>query len=218
MIGNDWDIALADIFESQYFSELMERVDREYAEGVCYPPRQSIFAALSDTPLSAVKVVILGQDPYHTVGMADGHAFSVSGKKLPPSLVNIFKCLKNDYPDITNASGDLTPWAKQGVLMLNTCLSVREGQANSHKSIGWEKLVIRILQEVNKKSNVVFLLWGSPSQKLMERVGYHQDNLYLKAVHPSPLSAYRGFLTCGHFKQCNDYLVAHGESAIDFAS
>lgn len=218
MIGNDWDIALADIFESAYFAELMARVDKEYADGICYPPREKIFAALEDTPLSGVKVVILGQDPYHTAGMADGHAFSVSGSKLPPSLQNIFKCIHNDYPDMVNNAGDLKAWAKQGVLMLNTCLSVREGQANSHKAIGWEKLVYRVLQEVNKKSNIVFLLWGGPSQKLMDSVGYNPNNLYLKAVHPSPLSAYRGFLTCGHFAKCNEYLVAHGYTPIDFSS
>lgn len=206
MIGNDWDEVLKEYFLSRDFERTMEQVKYEYSKYECYPSFDNIFSAFRDTPFSEVKVVILGQDPYYSMPMADGHAFSVFTKHYPPSLVNIFKCLKNDYPDITIKSGDLTCWAKQGVLLLNTALSVRKGMATSHINFGWDKLIDIVLRKINDKGGVVFMLWGSKAQNLMRNLPRNRNNLYLTAVHPSPLSVHLGFLTCGHFKKCNDFL------------
>lgn len=185
-----------------------------------YPPEGLVFNALTLTPLAAVKVVILGQDPYHGAGQAHGLSFSVpAGVKPPPSLVNIFKEQERDL-GIPRAgrSGDLSGWARQGVLLLNTVLTVKANEAGSHQNMGWEDFTDDIIRTVNnRRQNVVFLLWGSHAQKkgrLVDRVRH----LVLEAPHPSPLSAHRGFLGCGHFSAANAYLAAHGQSAIDWSA
>ncbi len=213
-IGNDWDNVLKEYFSSNDYSLTAAMVDDEYSSYKCYPPKDKIFTAMQDTPFCDVKVVILGQDPYHTDCMADGRAFSADVEKLPPSLVNIFKAIKNDYPLCEFESGSLESWSKQGVLLLNTCLSVRKGEPLSHKHIGWEKLVSNILRAVLAKGNIVLMIWGKPSEKLIASLPNPASNLYLTAPHPSPLSAYRGFFECGHFLACNEYL----DTPIDFST
>lgn len=213
MIGNDWDIVLEEYFQSEDFKRTAELVKSDYKKYECYPRPKNIFSAFKDTPFSDVKVVILGQDPYYSAPMADGHAFSVFTKNYPPSLVNIFKCLRNDYPDITIDSGDLSCWAKQGVLLLNTALTVRKGAAMSHIDYGWDKLINIVINNLNAKGGIVFMLWGSKAQNLMRNMPRNKANLYLTSVHPSPLSAHLGFLTCEHFKKCNEFLT----NKIDFS-
>lgn len=215
IIGNDWDVILADYFESEDFKRTWINVAGEYRKHTCFPAKENIFAALKATSYHDTKVVILGQDPYYSIPQADGFAFSVTTEKLPPSLVNIFKCIKNDYPSATFASGSLKEWAQQGVLLLNTSLSVRQGMPTSHTGYGWDKLVRLVIDALNSKGGVVFMLWGSFAQKLLPKTDYKSGNLYLTAVHPSPLSAHLGFLTCGHFKKCNEFLGAGRE--IDFS-
>ena len=214
MIGNDWDIILANYLNSDDYKNTAKLVENEYENFTCFPPKNLIFSALTDTPFSSVKVVILGQDPYHTKGMADGKAFSADTKKMPPSLSNIFKAVKIDYPDSVHETGSLCSWAKQGVLLLNTSLTVREGAPMSHKDLGWDIMVMEILKAVIKRGNVVIMMWGKPSEKLVASIDYNERNLYLKAPHPSPLSAYRGFFDCGHFKACNAFLT----NKIDFST
>ena len=218
MIGNDWDIVLKDYFSSNEFTLLQKKVDELYSREVCFPPRELVFSALSDTPYSDVRVVILGQDPYHTEGVADGKAFSSNAKVDPPSLRRIKIAVKKDYPDAVFNGGSLYSWAKQGVLLLNTCLSVTKGQANSHRNIGWEEFVENVLRAVSKKGNIIFLLWGRQSISLIDRVGRVNSNIYLEALHPSPL-AQKGddspldFTNCHHFAMCNEYL----DKKIDFS-
>ncbi len=212
-----WVSALDDEMQKPYFTELCDFVENEYRQKTIFPPYEKIFNALETTPLDSVKCVILGQDPYHTPGAAMGLCFSVpKGEKIPPSLNNIFKAIYNDYGFPPPSHGDLTSWAKQGVLMLNTVLTVESGKANSHKSKGWETFTDSIIKQVDALDRpVVFLLWGSPAQK-KKKLLTNPKHLVLESVHPSPLSAYRGFLDCGHFKAANEFLKQNNISEINW--
>ncbi|MCQ2414028.1 MAG: uracil-DNA glycosylase [Clostridia bacterium] len=217
-IGNDWDEKLAGEFQKQYYLSLREFLKSEYSHARVYPPMNDIFNALKCTSYENTRVVLLGQDPYHEPGQAHGLCFSVRrGVDFPPSLVNIFKELNTELGVPTPECGELTGWAKQGVLLLNTTLTVREGLAGSHTGHGWETLTDRIISLMNEKETpVVFILWGSNarSKKLLIT---NKRHLILECAHPSPLSAYRGFFGCGHFVKANEFLAANKEAPIDWA-
>ena len=217
VVGNDWDIVLKDLFESSHYKQLMAFLDGEYNTQTIYPRREDIFSALKTTPFNMVKAVIIGQDPYHGPRQAHGMCFSVqAGIKPPPSLVNIFKELQQEYGYSIPRHGNLTSWAKQGVLLLNAILTVRGGQPLSHKGKGWEEFTDRIIQRLNERDEpMVFLLWGMPAQKKVSLINT-KKHLVLKTSHPSPLSAYRGFLGCGHFKTTNEFLKEHHMTPIDW--
>ncbi len=220
-IEPSWAAHLTGEFEQAYFKELTDFVKKEYKEGQVYPAPKNIFRAFDLCPFEKVKVVILGQDPYHGAGQANGLAFAVDeGTRLPPSLQNIFKEIESDLACVsqtyTEHSGDLTRWARQGVLLLNATLTVRASAAGSHQEKGWEQFtdaVIRALSE--KRAGLVFLLWGNYAKAK----GAHIDrakHLVLEAPHPSPFSAASGFFGCKHFSKANDYLTAHNEPPIDW--
>lgn len=217
MIENDWLEPLTPEFRKPYYAELFKFVKEEYAARKVFPPADDIFNAFHLTPLHEVKVVILGQDPYHNDGQAHGLCFSVMPDvDIPPSLVNIYQELHDDLGCYIPNNGYLTKWAKQGVLMLNTVLTVRAHQANSHRGKGWEEFTdaaIRILNEQDRP--IVFILWGSPAQKKAMML-HNPKHLILKAPHPSPLSAYRGFFGSRPFSQTNDFLVKNGLTPIDW--
>ena len=216
-ITNDWLAPLRAEFAKPYYKDLYQKVLQEYRTVKVFPPADDIFNAFHLTPLSEVKVVILGQDPYHNDGQAHGLCFSVQpGTDIPPSLVNIYQELQNDLGCYIPNNGYLEKWAKQGVLLLNTVLTVRAHQANSHRGIGWEQFtdaVIRILNEQDRP--IVFLLWGSPARAKKAMLN-NPKHLVLEAPHPSPLSAYRGFFGCRHFSMTNQFLEAHGITPIDW--
>ena len=216
-IGNDWDFVLQDEWQKPYFKELEAFLDLEYKTQTIYPKQENIFKAFEYTPFSEVKVVIIGQDPYHGENQAHGLCFSVlDGIKFPPSLRNIFKELESDVGKKTPESGQLDGWAKQGVLMLNTVLTVREGQPTSHKNKGWEIFTQKAIEKLNqRKEPIVFLLWGAHAERIGEAVtnSIHQK---LISAHPSPLSARRGFLGCRHFSKTNEILVKNGFSPINW--
>ena len=217
-IAGDWLPAVKAEFSKPYYRDLYRFVQEEYRRGPVYPPADEIFEALHLTPLHSVKVVILGQDPYHNVHQAHGLCFSVpeDQETLPPSLVNIFRELHDDLGCTMPAHGCLTKWAEQGVLLLNTVLTVRAHQANSHRGHGWEQFTDAIIRAVeNEDRPIVYMLWGSPAQSKAPMVT-NPKHLVLRAPHPSPLSAYRGFFGCAHFSQCNEFLKAHGEKPIDW--
>ena len=216
-ISNDWLPVLKPEFGKEYYRELYRFVNDEYRNGVVYPPADRIFEALHLTPLHSVKVVILGQDPYHNDGQAHGLCFSVKkGVPLPPSLVNIYKEITDDLGVRMPEHGELTGWARQGVLLLNTVLTVREGQPNSHKDKGWEIFTDRIISELNKKEQpIVFLLWGANAVKKASVIT-NPKHYKLTAPHPSPLSAYRGFFGCRHFSKANTLLEQNGIKKIDW--
>ena len=217
MIQNDWLAPLKPEFSKPYYAELFKFVKNEYATRQIFPPADDIFNAFHLTPLHEVKVVILGQDPYHNDGQAHGLCFSVKPDvDIPPSLVNIYQELHDDLGCYIPNNGYLTKWAKQGVLMLNTVLTVRAHQANSHRGMGWEQFTdaaIRILNEQDRP--IVFILWGSPAQKKAQMLN-NPTHLILKAPHPSPLSAYRGFFGSRPFSQTNEFLVKNGLEPIDW--
>ena len=215
-IRKSWSELLKPEFEHDYFKSLQSFIAQEYANGEIYPSQDKIFNALNHLPLDKIKVVIIGQDPYHEPGQAQGLSFSVpENVAIPPSLVNIMKEIEDDLGITCIKHGDLSRWARQGVLLLNTVLTVRRGQANSHKNQGWERLTRKIIELVGKrKEPVVFLLWGSYAQSYSDIIASH--HLVLKAPHPSPLSAYRGFLGCKHFSKCNNFLIAHNQTPIDW--
>ena len=217
MIQNDWLEPLKPEFSKPYYAELFKFVKNEYSTRQIFPPADDIFNAFHLTPLHEVKVVILGQDPYHNDGQAHGLCFSVKPDvAIPPSLVNIYQELHDDLGCYIPNNGYLTKWAKQGVLMLNTVLTVRAHQANSHRGMGWEQFTdaaIRILNEQDRP--LVFILWGSPAQKKAQMLN-NPKHLILKAPHPSPLSAYRGFFGSRPFSQTNEFLVKNGLEAIDW--
>ena len=218
MIQNDWLEAIGGEFGKPYYKELYEFVKNEYHTRVIYPPADDIFNALHLTPLKDVKVLILGQDPYHNEHQAHGLCFSVlpDQKDIPPSLQNIYKELHDDLGCYIPNNGFLEKWAKQGVLMLNTVLTVRAHQANSHQGKGWELFTDAIIQAVNAQDRpIVYLLWGSPAQKKIPMLT-NPKHLILKAPHPSPLSAYRGFFGCHHFSQTNAFLEQHEIAPIDW--
>lgn len=210
-IEPSWKLLLADEFEKPYFSLLADYVRREYSQGTCYPPAKLIFNAFDLCPLDRVKVVIVGQDPYHEPRQAEGLSFSVpDGVDIPPSLRNIISEIDSEYGTHNLSGGSLRSWARQGVLLLNSILTVRAHQAGSHQGVGWETFTDRVISELNKhRKNIVYMLWGSYAQHKGALVDIH-DNLILKSAHPSPLSAYRGFIGNGHFRKANEYLIAHG--------
>ena len=214
-IEESWGRVLAAEFGEPYFEALAQFVRQEYAAGPCYPPGSKIFNAFNTTPFERVKVVILGQDPYHEPGQAMGLSFSVpEGVALPPSLRNIYAEIQQELGTVPPASGDLTRWAAQGVLLLNATLTVRRGQAGSHQGRGWERFTdaaIRALAQ--QREHLVFLLWGSYAAKKAQFIDA-QRHMVLTSAHPSPLSAYRGFFGNHHFQLCNDYLVRNGQSPI----
>ncbi len=217
MIQNDWLKPLDEEFHKPYYAKLYQFVKEEYASHQVFPPSEDIFNAFHLTPLHEVKVVILGQDPYHNDGQAHGLCFSVKPDvQVPPSLVNIYQELHDDLGCYIPNNGYLTKWAAQGVLMLNTVLTVRAHQANSHRGMGWEEFTdaaIRVLNEQDRP--IVFILWGSPAQKKAAML-HNPKHLILKAPHPSPLSAYRGFFGSKPFSQTNRFLEEHGISPIDW--
>lgn len=214
-IESSWKEALASEFEKTYFAQLAATVRNEYAQGVVYPTGSNIFAAFRATPFRSVKVVIVGQDPYHGPGQANGLAFSVNpGIALPPSLVNIFKEIETETGSPMPADGNLERWARQGVLLLNATLTVRAHQPRSHARMGWEQFTDAAISAVNSQlSGVVFMLWGSDAIRKGRNID-GSKHLVLTSPHPSPLSAYRGFFGNGHFSKANDYLQLHGRQPI----
>lgn len=217
-MGKSWYEALESQFDQDYFRKLSDYVVKERASQTIYPSPEEVWSWTTKTDIKDTKVVILGQDPYHGPGQAHGLCFSVKpGVPPPPSLVNIYKELATDIPGFeTPSHGYLGGWADQGVLLLNACLTVRKGEANSHKGRGWEKLTDAVVRWISINcTGVVFLLWGLPAQKKAAVVDATKHHL-LKSVHPSPLSAYRGFLGCRHFSQCNELLKQQGKTPIDW--
>jgi uracil-DNA glycosylase len=216
-IGNDWDEILDGEFDKEYYLMLREFLKKEYSTQTIYPSMYDIFNALKATPYKDVKAVILGQDPYHGPGQAHGMCFSVQkGVPAPPSLVNIFKELHDDVGCDIPEHGYLADWAEQGVLLLNTVLTVRAGQPNSHKGMGWEIFTDNVIRKLNEREKpMVFMLWGSNAHTKTSYIT-NSSHLILKAPHPSPLSAYRGFFGCRHFSQANEFLTKNGMETIDW--
>jgi len=213
-----WKALLAPEFKKPYFAKLKQFLLEEKARGAkIFPPNADIFNAFAYTPVDKVNVLILGQDPYHGAGQAHGLAFSVrKGVPLPPSLQNIFKELKTDVNFVNPGHGELTHWAKQGVMLLNTALTVREGEAHSHQGKGWELFTDAVIHAISEhKEHMVFVLWGSPAKEKLPLIDT-KKHLVLTAVHPSPLSVHRGFFGSRHFSQINQYLIAQGQTAIDW--
>ena len=210
-----WNEILAEEMQKDYYQELQAFVQKRRAEVRVFPEEKNVFTALELTPFESVKVVILGQDPYHGFGQAHGLSFSVQkGIPLPPSLKNIYKELQEDIGEELPTEGDLSHWAKQGVLLLNTVLTVEEGNANSHKGMGWERLTNRLIESLNElKHPVIFILWGKPAQD-KEKLITNSNHVILKAPHPSPLSAYRGFFGSKPFSRVNDILIQQGQTPI----
>lgn len=217
MITNDWLQALEPEFGKPYYKDLYRFVLQEYRTAQVFPPAEDVFNAFHLTPLGQVKVVIIGQDPYHNVGQAHGLCFSVKPEvEIPPSLVNIYKELEDDLGCTIPNNGYLVKWAKQGVLMLNTVLTVRAHQANSHRGKGWEQFTDAAIRALNEQDRpIVFLLWGGPAGQKASMLN-NPKHLVLKAPHPSPLSAYRGFFGCRHFSKTNAFLEANGIQPIDW--
>lgn len=218
MIQNDWKDAVGGEFHKPYYKDLYGFIKEEYSKHVIYPPAEDIFNAFHFTPLSKVKVLLLGQDPYHNENQAHGLSFSVlpSQKEIPPSLQNIYKELHEDLGCYIPDNGYLKKWADQGVLLLNTVLTVRAHQANSHQGRGWEQFTDAIIEAVNAQDRpIVYFLWGKPAQKKIPMLT-NPKHLILTAPHPSPLSAYRGFFGCRHFSQANAFLEKHGVKPIDW--
>ncbi len=214
----DWQDVLAPTFEKDYFPKLMDFVAHEYANETIYPPIENLYQAFYLTPYAETHVVILGQDPYHGAGQAHGLCFSTPAQNpIPPSLKNIFREIHDDTGiDNSHSTGDLTPWAKRGVLLLNTVLTVRAGTPNSHRHKGWEQFTDDVLRALDACPNpLVFLLWGKPAGE-KARLLTSPHHLTLTAAHPSPLSAYHGFFGCRHFSKTNDYLIAHNIPPIDW--
>ena len=217
MIGNDWDLVLKDEYEKKYFKNIMEFIDSEYETKTIYPPRDEIFNAFKLTPIEKVKVVILGQDPYHEAGQAHGLCFSTpEGRPIPRSLKNIFKEIQNEYGYPIPESGCLEPWAHEGVFLLNTVLTVREGEANSHSDCGWQTFTDHVIEILNEQAQpIVFLLWGKQAEKKKEFLD-NPNHLVLITSHPSPFSARRGFFGCNHFRLANEYLKENKIKEIDW--
>lgn len=215
-LRRSWFDLLKGEFEQEYFKKLQEFLKVEYATREIYPAEVNIFNALNRVPFDKVKVVIIGQDPYHEPRQAQGLSFSVPDDvQIPPSLVNIMKEIEDDLGIKCLQTGNLERWANQGVLLLNTVLTVRRGQAYSHKDKGWEKLTGKIIELLGKRTEpMVFMLWGSYAQSFADKIA--PQHLVLKAPHPSPLSAYRGFFGCKHFSKCNNFLIHHGQTPINW--
>lgn len=216
-IENDWLVPLQEEFRKPYYKKLYTTIKEEYTTRQIFPGPDDIFNAFSLTPLSEVKVLILGQDPYHDVGQAHGLCFSVKPEvDIPPSLENIYKELHDDLGCYIPDNGYLEKWAKQGVMLLNTVLTVRAHQANSHHGIGWEEFTDAAIRTLNEQDRpIVYMLWGRPAQTKISMLN-NPRQLILKAPHPSPLSAYRGFFGCRHFSQANEFLRKNGLKEIDW--
>lgn len=216
-IGNDWDGILADLFESENYKKIREFLKKEYAQYTVYPSMYDIFNAFKLTPYEKVKAVLLGQDPYHEPGQAQGLCFSVKeGIPKPPSLVNIFKEMKSDLGYDPPESGDLTKWAKEGVLLLNTTLTVRRAQANSHKNCGWTEFTDEVIRRLSSRETpMAFILWGGNARAKKPLID-GKKHLILECAHPSPLSCYNGFFGCRHFSKTNAFLQAKGLGEIDW--
>jgi len=216
-ITKNWYELLKTEFEKEYFKNLQDFLNDEYSKRTIFPSYEKIFNALNLVKYEDVKVVIVGQDPYHEVGQAMGLSFSVpDGIKVPPSLVNIFKEIEDELNIVCEKSGDLTRWAKQGVLLLNTVLTVREGFANSHKEKGWEKVTSKIIELLNQREQpVIFLLWGS-NARAFKNIINTKKHYILESAHPSPLSSYRGFFGNNHFIKCNQILKQLNKEPIDW--
>ena len=212
-----WQRLLADEFEKEYFQDLFKFIDQEYEAGNVFPPKELIFSAFEHTPYEQVKVVILGQDPYHGAGQSHGLAFSVQiGVKIPPSLRNMYKELANDLAIESASHGNLTSWADQGVLLLNTVLTVREGEANSHQKKGWERFTDRVIEVLNEREDpIVFVLWGKPAQQKATMIDTTK-HIIIQSFHPSPLSASRGFFGSKPFSKVNEALISLGKQPIDW--
>ena len=217
LVGNNWDVVLQEEYKKEYFKNVVNFVNEVYKEKVVFPPKNKILRALNLTDYDKVKVVILGQDPYHGVGEANGLAFAVSkGIKLPPSLQNIYKELESDLGIPRSNVGSLECWAREGVLLLNTVLTVEKDKAASHKNIGWEEFTDAAIMALNSQDRpIVFILWGAPAQR-KKRMLNNQKHLILEAPHPSPLSAYRGFFGSRPFSQTNAFLEKNGIEPIDW--
>ena len=215
--GNDWDEVLDDLFKSENYLKIREFLKTEYSTRDIYPSMYDIFNAFKFTPYSNVKAVILGQDPYHEPGQAHGLCFSVQdGVKLPPSLINIYKEIKSDLGITEPDNGNLTKWAKQGVLLLNTSLTVRRGAANSHKDCGWTQFTDEVIKKLAAREKpMVFILWGANARSKKAFID-GKRHLILESAHPSPLSCYNGFFGSRPFSKTNDFLVANGETPIDW--
>lgn len=216
-LGNSWDEILKDEFEKEYYQKIRKFLVYEYNHYKIYPDMHNIFNALKIADYNDIKVVIIGQDPYHEEGQAHGLSFSVQkGIKTPPSLVNIYKELQDDLGCYIPNNGFLEKWAKQGVLLLNNVLTVRQGQANSHKTCGWETFTDRVVIELNKREKpIVFMFWGANAKK-KELLVTNSKHYILKAAHPSPLSAFNGFFGCKHFSKANTFLKENGFNEIDW--
>lgn len=216
-LNNSWDNLLEPEFSSSYFDYIRSFLIEEYKTKKVYPPKKEILTAFEDTAYEDVKVVIIGQDPYHGFGQANGLCFSVKpGIKCPPSLVNIYKALEIDLGIKPTTCGDLRGWAKQGVLLLNTVLTVREGEPQSHSKIGWQRFTDSVIRLLNKREDpMVFILWGGPAQKKKLLIDTNK-HLVLESVHPSPLSAYHGFFECRHFSKANAFLEKNNKKPINW--
>lgn len=216
-IDTTWKKVLKEEFEKPYFTQLAEFVKTEYKKQQVFPPGKHIFRAFDETPFPDVKVVIIGQDPYHGLGQAHGLCFSVNEDvRIPPSLQNIYKEIARDMGQVVHNKGALSGWANQGVLLLNAILTVRAGEAGSHQNKGWEKFTEAVIEKLSQqKEGIVFMLWGSYAQKKGAVID-ESKHLLLKSVHPSPLSAHRGFLGCSHFSKANSYLQKTGRKAINW--
>lgn len=217
-IGNEWDSLLKTYFESDNYGALRAFLKEQYAANTVYPPMNDIFNALKTTSYNGVKAVILGQDPYHNEGQAHGYCFSVKqGVDLPPSLKNIFKEIRSET-GIVNTRGNLISWAEQGILLLNTVLTVRANEPNSHKGRGWEALTDTVISLLNERNeSVIFVLWGNPAREKL-RLITESRHFVLTAAHPSPLSATRGFFGCGHFNEVNRLLINQNKKPINWST
>lgn len=217
IIGNDWDEILSEEYQKPYFSALKEKVGKEYLEHTCYPPKPLIFSALKTVSYADTRVVILGQDPYHEQGQANGMAFAVQeGVRFPPSLENIFKELENDLGIKPDCKGTLIGWAKQGVLLLNTVLTVRSGVAYSHAELGWKEFTDAVFRALNlRKKPIAFILWGSGANSKKPLID--SRHFIVSSPHPSPLSAYRGFFGSKPFSKVNEFLKSIGEQPVDWS-
>ena len=217
LVGNKWDEILDEEYHKDYFKKIVLYINKAYKERPIFPPKNYILRALSLTDYDDVKVVILGQDPYHGVGEANGLAFAVNnGIKLPPSLKNIYKELNADLGIPISTKGDLSCWAKEGVLLLNSVLTVEKDKPASHKNLGWETFTDAVIKGISDSlSGVVFLLWGAPAGRKVKLIDASKHCI-LTAAHPSPLSAYRGFFGCNHFNLCNSYLTQSGKEPIQW--
>ena len=215
-IGNDWDIILKDVFESDKFRELIIKVNKEYEKNTCFPIKQEVFNAIKLTPYKNVKVVIVGQDPYHGVGEAHGLSFSVLCSKLPPSLKNIYKELNDDLGIKPSNSGNLTCWAKEGVLLLNAVLTVKKDCPASHKDLGWQDFTDEIIKRIEKKDEVVvYILWGAFARSKKSLIT-NPNHYVIESAHPSPFSARYGFFGSKPFSKCNNILINNGLKPINW--